>query len=73
MLTKSKKILTIALTAVAITSFAATGDAFAKGGGGGGKGGHGHYFYGGGYGYSTIVVVDSCYRWIRGFRVFVCQ
>ncbi len=70
-MTKSKKILTIVLTTLAIAagSLAATGDAFA---GGGGKGSHGHFFFSRGYGFNTFVVVDPCYRWIKGIRVLVC-
>jgi hypothetical protein len=75
---KSKKILNIAVAALALTtaSLAATGDALAKGsggggGGGGGKGnGHGWSRFGGG-----VVVIDSgCWRWLPGYgRVYVCN
>jgi hypothetical protein len=71
-MTTSKKILTVAFAAVAITtaSLAVTGDTFAKGGKGGGN--HSGYW---GRGYSRIVVVDStCYQWIRGLgTVYVCN
>jgi hypothetical protein len=72
-MTKSKKLLTIALTTLAIAagSLATTGDALA--GGSGGKGGHhDHFFFSRGF-TNTIVVVDPCYRWINGVRVFICH
>jgi hypothetical protein len=71
-MTTSKKILTVALAAVAITtaSLAVTGDAFAKGGKGGG---HEHGSWG--RGFSSIVVIESsCYQWVRGLgKVYVCN
>jgi hypothetical protein len=82
MFTKSKKILTIAVAAVALTtaSFAVTGDALAKGGmGGGGFGkgggfGHGHGF-GRGFGHGGVVFIgSSCWRWFPGLgKVWVCD
>ena len=75
MLNKTKKTFAVALTAVVLTaaSFAATGDAFAKGGGGGGHGGHGHG-YGHFWGRGGIVLVDSgCWTWVPRYgRVNVC-
>jgi hypothetical protein len=78
MFAKSKKILTIALAAVALTaaSIAVTSDAFAKGGGGGGGGGgkgHGHGWSH--FGGSSIVIIDNgCWRWVPGHgRVYVCN
>jgi hypothetical protein len=70
MLNKAKKMLTIALAAVAFTtaSVAFTGDAFAKGGKGGGKrlGWHRGVFL------SAPVVVPVCWQWINGKKVWVC-
>jgi hypothetical protein len=73
MMNKTKKTLAVALTAVVLTaaSFAATGEAFAKGGGGGHGGhGHGHGFWGRG----GIVLIDSgCWTWLPGHgRVNIC-
>ena len=66
----SKKILDIAVSALALTtaSMAASGDALAKGsggggggGGGGGKGnGHGWSHFGGG----GVVIDSGCWRWL---------
>ena len=78
---KTKKILTIAFAAVALTtsSLAITGQAYAKGGGkqlaGGGvtripSGGR-HFAFTRGIYFSNPGYV-SCWRWIGGKRVFVC-
>jgi hypothetical protein len=79
---KTKKILTIALAAVVLTtaSVALAGEALAKGGkSGGGKGGgrggkHHHHHFHRGYGfYSAPVVVDyGCWKWINYKKVWVC-
>jgi hypothetical protein len=77
-MTKSKKILTVALTAVAITaaSLASTGSAFA-----GWKHHHHHHHHGHWHGWGGGVflsgaVAASCWRWIetrRGYaKVYVC-
>ena len=75
MFAKSKKILTIALAAVALSaaSIALTSDAFAKGGGGGGGKGHGHGWSH--FGGSSVVIIDNgCWRWVPGYgRVYVCN
>jgi hypothetical protein len=71
-MTKTKKIITVALTAVAITtaSLAATGNAFA----GGGHHHHHHFFRSGVY-FATPVYA-SCWKWVffKGFykKVYVC-
>ena len=72
-MTRSKKLLTIALTTLAIAagSLATTGNAFAGGSKPSGSGGHHHFFFS--HGFSTVVVVDPCYRWINGVRVFICH
>jgi len=72
MQTKLKKLLTIALAAVALTtaSLGATGEAFAKGGGGKG-GGHHHGFFRSGF-YFSSPVVSSCWAWFGGKRIWVC-
>jgi len=64
---KSKKVLTIALAAVALatSSLAVTGQAHAKGGGR-----HFASFHRGIY-FSAPGFV-SCWKWIGGKRVFVC-
>jgi hypothetical protein len=69
MQTKSKKLLTIALAAVALTtaSLAATGEASARGGRGGG---HFHAFRSGFF-FSTPVYA-SCWKWFGVKRVWVC-
>jgi len=76
---KTKKLLafTFAAAAIATASLALAGDAFAKGGSGGGKGGgggggHFAHFHRGVY-FSSPVVVDTCWRWIGGARVWVCS
>ena len=67
---KTKKTLTVAFAAVALTtaSLAATGDAYAKGGG------HHHFFHRGVF--FAPVVYNSCWKVIvvRGIlkRVYVC-
>ena len=78
MQTKFKKLLTVALAAVALTtaSLGATGEAFAKGGGGGGAGkggggGHHHGFFRSGF-YFSSPVVSSCWGWFGGRRVWIC-
>ena len=81
MLRSYKKTLTVALTAIALTtaSLAATGDAFAggggggKGGGGGGKGGgggwgHHHHGFGGLY----VGGGGTCWVLVRGVLVNIC-
>jgi hypothetical protein len=71
-MTKTKKIITVALTAVAITtaSLAATSNAFA----GGGHHHHHHFFRSGVY-FATPVYA-SCWKWVffKGFykKVYVC-
>jgi hypothetical protein len=67
-MTESKKILTVALMAVAFAaSLMAIGNAFAIGGGG--KGEHGH-----GYWRGNAVLDSGCHRWIPGFgRVYICN
>ena len=64
---KSKKVITIALAAVALatSSLAVTGQAHAKGGGR-----HFASFHRGIY-FSAPGFV-SCWKWIGGKRVFVC-
>jgi hypothetical protein len=75
MQTKSKKLLTISLAAIALTtaSLAVTGEASAKGGGGGGGkgGGHFHGYHHSGFFFATPYV-SSCWRWIGVKRVWVC-
>ena len=75
-MTKSKKILAVALTAVALTaaSLASTGSAFA-----GWKHHHHHHGHWHGWGggvFLSSVVVASCWRWVetrRGYaKVYVC-
>lgn len=83
MLRKYNKILTVALTAIALTtaSLAATSDAFAGGGGGkgGGKGGgmgggmgggwgHHHHGFGGLY----VGGGGTCWVWVRGTLINIC-
>ena len=71
-MTNTKKIITVALTAVAITtaSLAATGNAFA----GGGHHHHHHFFRSGVY-FATPVYA-SCWKWVffKGYykKVYVC-
>jgi hypothetical protein len=71
---KTKKLLAFTLAAVAIAtaSLALSGDAFAKGGSGGGSGHHFSHFHRGVY-FSSPVVVDTCWRWFGGKRVWVCS
>jgi hypothetical protein len=70
-MTKTKKIITVALAAVAITtaSLAATGNAFAGGGH------HHHHFFRSGVYFATPVYA-SCWKWVffKGFykKVYVC-
>jgi hypothetical protein len=70
-MTNTKKIITVALAAVAITtaSLAATGNAFA-----GGRHHHHHFFRSGVY-FATPVYA-SCWKWVffKGFykKVYVC-
>jgi len=68
-MTTPKKILTVALAAVALTtaSLAATGSAQAHW-----KHRHGHGFWG--VGFSSVIVDSGCYtRWVRGVgRVMFC-
>ena len=72
MLMQTKKVLTIALAAVALTtaSVAFAGDAFATGGGRGGK--HFHVNRGVVF-HSTPVVVSSCWKWINFKKVWICH
>jgi hypothetical protein len=71
-MTSTKKIITVALAAVAITtaSLAATGNAFA-----GGRHHHHHHFFRGGAYFATPVYA-SCWKWVffKGFykKVYVC-
>jgi hypothetical protein len=71
---KIQKLLafTFAAVAIATASLALTSDAFAKGGKGGGHGGGHHFFHRGVY-FSSPVVVDTCWRWFGGKRVWVCS
>jgi hypothetical protein len=84
-MTNSRKILTVALTAVALTavSLAASGDAFA---GGGHHHHHGHHhghhhhhrhWHGWGGVYLGGVVASSCWQWIETRRgpakIYVCD
>jgi hypothetical protein len=70
-MTRTKKIITVALAAVAITtaSLAATGSAFA-----GGAHHHHHFFRSGVY-FATPVYA-SCWKWVffKGFykKIYVC-
>jgi hypothetical protein len=70
-MTRTKKIITVALAAVAITtaSLAATGSAFAGGGH------HHHHFFRSGVYFATPVYA-SCWKWVffKGFykKVYVC-
>jgi hypothetical protein len=70
-MTKTKKIITVALAAVAITtaSLAATGNAFAGGGH------HHHHFFRSGVYFATPVYA-TCWKWVffKGFykKVYVC-
>jgi len=65
----SKKLLTIALAAVAITtaSLAGTGEAFAHGG----KGGK-HFRFHRSAIFLSAPVVPSCWKWIGLKKVWVC-
>jgi hypothetical protein len=71
-MTNTKKIITVALAAVAITtaSLAATGNAFA-----GGRHHHHHHFFRSGVYFATPVYA-SCWKWVffKGFykKVYVC-
>jgi hypothetical protein len=71
-MTKTKKIITVALAAVALTtaSLAATGNAYAKGGG------HHHHFFHRGVFFATPVVYASCWKWVyfKGIykKIYVC-
>lgn len=67
MLNKTKKLLTIALAAMAFTTASAAfaGDAFAKGGG------KRLGWYRGVF-LSAPVVVPVCWKWINGKKVWVC-
>ena len=80
MLRTYKKTLTVALTALALTtaSLVATSDAFA-GGGGGGKGGGGGWKGGGGWGHHHhgfgglyVGGGGTCLVWVRGVLVNIC-
>jgi hypothetical protein len=73
MQTKSKKLLTISLAAIALTtaSLAVTGEASAKGGSGGKGGGHFHGYHHSGVFFATSYV-SPCWRWIGVKRVWVC-
>ena len=70
-MTKTKKIITVALAAVALTtaSLAATGNAFA-----GGR--HHHHFFHRGVFFNTPIVYASCWKWVyfKGIykKVYVC-
>ena len=70
-MTKTKKIITVALAAVALTtaSLAATGNAFAGGGH------HHHHFFRSGVFFATPVYA-SCWKWVyfKGLykKVYVC-
>jgi hypothetical protein len=70
-MTKTKKIITVALAAVALTtaSLAATGNAFA-----GGR--HHHHFFHRGVFFTTPIVYASCWKWVyfKGIykKVYVC-
>ena len=69
-MTNTKKIITVALAAVAITtaSLASTGSAHATGK-------HRHFFHRGVF-FATPVVYASCWKWVyfKGFykKVYVC-
>ena len=80
MLRTYKKTLTVALTALALTtaSLSATSDAFA-GGGGGGKGGGGGWKGGGGWGHHHhgfgglyVGGGGTCWVLVRGVLVNIC-
>jgi hypothetical protein len=80
MLRTYKKTLTVALTALALTtaSLVATSDAFA-GGGGGGKGGGGGWKGGGGWGHHHhgfgglyVGGGGTCWVLVRGVLVNIC-
>jgi hypothetical protein len=72
MITKSKKVLTVGLTAAALTtaSVALAGDAYA-----GGR--HGRFFHGfhGHHGglFITTPVSSGCWKWINFRKVWVCH
>ena len=73
-MTKTKKILTVALAAVALTtaSLASTGNAFA---GGRGHHHHHHHFFRSGV-YFASPVYASCWKWVyyKGYykKIYVC-
>ena len=70
MLVKTKKVLTVALAAAALTtaSLALAGEAFA---GGGGDGRHFNFHRGGVF--LSTPVTSSCWKWINFKKVWICS